>query len=51
MAAPPMVRAGQAVGDDAVRAALREQLERFEQPDGRCRLNEEGRYLIARQPA
>lgn len=47
MAAPPFVRAGRAVGDGAVREALAEAIVPYELPDGRFRLNEELRYLIA----
>ena len=48
MAAPPMVRAGRVVGDDAVRDALTEVFHSFEGPTGRYALHEEVRYLIAR---
>ena len=48
MAAPPMVRAGRAVGDDAVRDALTEVFHSFERPSGSYALEEEVRYLIAR---
>ncbi|MBA3366498.1 MAG: class I SAM-dependent methyltransferase [Actinobacteria bacterium] len=47
MAAPPMVRAGRAVGDDAVRDALTEVFRAFETPSGSYALEEEVRYLIA----
>jgi len=47
MAAPPMVRAGRAVGDDAVRETLTETLEQFRTTTGRYVLEEEVRYLIA----
>ena len=49
MAAPPMVRAGRAVGDDAVRDALTEVFRAFETPTGTYALEEEVRYLIARR--
>jgi SAM-dependent methyltransferase len=49
MAAPPMVRAGRAVGDDAVREALSEVFRTFEMPNGGYALEEEVRYLIARR--
>lgn len=48
MAAPPAVRAGRVVGDDAVRDALTEVFHSFETPTGRYALHEEVRYLIAR---
>jgi SAM-dependent methyltransferase len=47
MAAPPMVRAGRTVGDDAVRDALIEVFHSFETPTGSYALEEEVRYLIA----
>jgi len=47
MAAPPMVRAGRVVGDDAVRDALTEVFHSFETPTGSYALHEEVRYLIA----
>lgn len=46
-AAAPFVRAARAAGDDAVRAALGDALAPLEQPDGRYRLEDELRYLIA----
>jgi len=49
MAAPPMVRAGRAVGDAAVRRALTEVIRAFETPTGGFALEEEVRYLIARR--
>ncbi|MFN2470356.1 MAG: class I SAM-dependent methyltransferase [Gaiellaceae bacterium] len=49
MAAPPMVRAGRAVGDDAVRDALTEVFHGFETPTGSYALEEEVRFLIARR--
>ena len=49
MAAPPMVRAGRIVGDDAVRDALSEVFHSFETPTGSYALEEEVRYLIARR--
>lgn len=48
MAAPPMVRAGRTVGEDAVRDALTEVFRSFETHSGRYALQEEVRYLIAR---
>ena len=48
MAAPPMVRAARAVGNDAVREALSEALGAVETPTGSYALEEEVRYLIAR---
>jgi SAM-dependent methyltransferase len=48
MAAPPMIRAGQAVGDDAVREAVVEAAAPFAGEDGRVQIQEEVRYLIAR---
>jgi SAM-dependent methyltransferase len=48
MAAPPMVRAGRAVGDDAVRDALTDVFQAFETPTGGYALHEEVRFLIAR---
>ena len=47
MAAPPMVRVGRMVGDDAVRDALTEVFRAFETPTGGYALEEEVRYLIA----
>jgi SAM-dependent methyltransferase len=47
MAAPPMVRAGRAAGDDAVREALLEAAKPFTDQGGAVRLSEEVRYLIA----
>jgi SAM-dependent methyltransferase len=47
MAAPPMVRAGRVVGDDAVRDALTEVFRSFQTPTGGYALDEEVRYLIA----
>jgi SAM-dependent methyltransferase len=47
MAAPPMVRAAGAAGADVVRATLLEAAAPFTQEDGRVRLDEEVRYLIA----
>jgi SAM-dependent methyltransferase len=47
MAAPPMVRAGRTVGDNAVRDALTEVFHSFETPTGSYALEEEVRYLIA----
>lgn len=49
MAAPPMVRAGRTVGDDAVRDALTEVFRSFKTPAGSYALEEEVRYLIARR--
>lgn len=46
-AAAPFVRAARAAGDEAVRAALSDALRPLEQPDGRYRLKDELRYLIA----
>ena len=46
-AAAPFVRAAGVAGDDAVRAALTEAVAPFEQADGRYRLEEEVRYLVA----
>ena len=46
-AAAPFVRAARAAGDEAVRAALSDALRPLEQPDGRYRLEDELRYLIA----
>ena len=48
MAAPPMVRAGRAVGDGGVREALAETFRAFKTPTGSYALEEEVRYLIAR---
>ena len=47
MAAPPMVRAAQAVGRDAVRDALAGAFRQVQQPDGTYSLDEEVRCLIA----
>jgi SAM-dependent methyltransferase len=47
MAAPPMVRAAGAAGADVVRATLLEAAAPFTQEDGRVRLDEEVRYLVA----
>lgn len=47
MAAPPMVRAGRAAGDEAVREALLEAARPFTDEGGEVRLSEEVRYLIA----
>ena len=47
LAAPPWRRAARAVGEEAVRAAVAARLEPFEDSTGRCRLEEEIRYLIA----
>lgn len=47
MAAPPFVRAGRAVGEEAVRDALTEALRPLETSSGRYRLEDEVRYLIA----
>jgi SAM-dependent methyltransferase len=49
MAAPPMVRAGRIVGDDAVRDALTEVFRSFRTPTGSYALEEEIRYLVARR--
>jgi SAM-dependent methyltransferase len=48
MAAPPMVRAGRAVGDDAVRGVLTDAFRDLVTPSGGYALNEEVRFLIAR---
>ena len=48
MAAPPFVRAAQAAGEAAVRAAVSAALEPLAGPDDRYRLAEELRFLIAR---
>jgi SAM-dependent methyltransferase len=48
MAAPPMVRAAHAVGDDAVRGALAETFRAFQTETGSYAVEEEVRYLIAR---
>ncbi len=48
MAAPPMVRAARAVGQDSVREALSEAFRAFETRTGSYALEEEVRYLIAR---
>lgn len=47
LAAPPFVRAARAAGEEAVRAALVEVLRPLQTPSGRCRLEDEVRYLIA----
>lgn len=47
-AAPPMVRAGWAVGDDAVREALADAAREFANERGAVTLHEEARMLIAR---
>ena len=47
LAAPPFVRAARAAGAGAVRDALTEALRPLEGPDGRYRLTEEIRYLVA----
>lgn len=47
MAAPPMIRAGRTLGDDAVRDALTQVFHAFETPAGNYALEEEVRYLIA----
>ena len=49
MAAPPMIRAGRTLGDDAVRNALTEVFHAFETPTESYALEEEVRYLIARR--
>jgi SAM-dependent methyltransferase len=49
MAAPPMVRAGRAVGDDAVRDALTGVFLAFQTSTGSYTLEEEIRYLVARR--
>jgi hypothetical protein len=49
MAAPPMVRAGRIVGDDAVRDALTDVFHSFKTPTGSFVLKEEVRCLIARR--
>lgn len=46
-AAPPFVRATEAVGEEAVRAAMSEALAPRTTSDGRVRLSEELRYVIA----
>ena len=48
MAAPPMVRAGRAVGDDAVQGALADAARAFANETGAVTLHEEVRVLIAR---
>lgn len=47
MAAPPMVRAGRAAGDAAVRAAVTSAVAPFRQDDGGYRMAEEIRWLTA----
>ncbi|MDQ3572577.1 MAG: class I SAM-dependent methyltransferase [Actinomycetota bacterium] len=46
-AAPPFRHAAADVGEERVRAVVTEALEALQSPDGRCRLNEECRYLVA----
>jgi SAM-dependent methyltransferase len=50
MAAPPMIRAGRAVGDEAVHGALTETAARFVRDGGEVVLNEEVRVVTARAP-
>ena len=47
MAAAPFVRAARVAGDEVVRSALSDALAALEAPDGRFRLVDEVRYLIA----
>lgn len=47
LAAPPFVRAARAAGEEAVRAALVDVLRPLQTCSGRCRLEDEVRYLIA----
>lgn len=47
LAAPPFVRAARAASEEAVRAALVEALRPLETSSGRCRLEDEVRFLIA----
>lgn len=47
MAAPPMVRAARAAGEDAVRDAIAGAVAPFEREGGGYRMGEEARYLIA----
>jgi SAM-dependent methyltransferase len=48
LAAPPFRRAAASFGEAPVRAAVMDALEPFQRDDGRCRLSEEARYLVAR---
>lgn len=47
LAAPPWRRAAHAVGEEAVREAVTARVDAFQDSEGRCRLEEEVRYLIA----
>jgi len=47
LAAPPFRRVARLVGEEEVRAAASAALSEFQTPDGRCRLHEEARFLIA----